>query len=64
MVKILEHGTKKTVRCACCGCNFMFDKIDTTTKNNRKYVDYFINCPDCHSLITVTSLFVPVVERR
>lgn len=57
MIKILEHGTKKTVRCACCGCKFAFDKTDTTPKNNRNDLDYFIHCPECNTLITVTGLF-------
>ena len=64
MIKILEHGTKKSVRCDCCGCKFTFDKTDTTIKNDRNDLYYFIHCPECGSLITVTSLFEPVVERR
>ena len=63
MITILEHGTRKTVKCKCCGCKFMFDKIDTTLKDKINEVEHSINCPECNTPINVTSLFVPVAER-
>lgn len=55
MITILEHGTKKTIRCSCCGCKFMFDKTDVIIKKSND-VDYYIYCPECDTSIMVTSL--------
>lgn len=63
MITILEHGTRKTVKCGCCRCKFMFDKIDTIPKDKINEVEYSVNCPECNTSIDVTSLFVPVTKR-
>ena len=52
MIKIIEPGTKRIIKCAECGCKFSFDEEDI--KGYKLYTvdplsvrEPYIECPQC-----------------
>lgn len=48
MIKVIEHGNKKTAKCYNCGCKFSFETGDVRTVQThiQEWIK-FINCPEC-----------------
>ena len=59
MIKIIEPGTRRIIKCAKCGCKFSYENEDI--EGHELYlVDLllagisYIECPQCHKSITLT----------
>lgn len=58
MIKILRHGTKRTIECEDCGCLFSFEKEDITTEQaGINEYKHYIECPDCSCICDANNLF-------
>ena len=61
MIKIIEPGTRRIIKCAECGCTFSFDEGDI--KGYKPYAvdqlsvrEPYIECPQCGKEIILKSM--------
>ena len=61
MIKIIEPGTRRIIKCAECGCKFYFDEGDI--KGYKLYAgdplavrEPYIECPQCGKEIILKSM--------
>ena len=61
MIKIIEPGTRRIIKCTECGCEFSFDEDDI--KGYKLYVvdplavrEPYIECPQCGKEIILKSM--------
>ena len=61
MIKIIEPGTRRIIKCAECGCKFSFDEEDI--KGYKHYTvdplavrEPYIECPQCGKEIVLKSM--------
>lgn len=48
MIRVIKHGTKRTIECKNCGCVFEYEKEDINTiQTGYNEYKYYIDCPDC-----------------
>ena len=48
MVKIIKPGTRKTVLCEKCGCEFSYEQEDIRMKEPRTE---YVECPQCRTFV-------------
>ena len=53
MNKIIEHGTRKELRCESCGCLFSYEAIDIEKGSNGFSSYPFVRCPQCKKEIVL-----------
>ena len=58
MIKIIEPGTRRIIKCAECGCKFSYEKEDIENDglltNNLVFLGKtWVVCPQCHKSITL-----------
>lgn len=55
MIKIIERGTIKKLKCDNCGCLFSYENEDITTEKDEDWIHGFdskyIVCPQCKTKI-------------
>lgn len=53
-IKIIKHGSKRSVECKNCGCIFSYEQEDISSiKTSINEFTYYIKCPDCKHDVTV-----------
>ena len=60
MIKIIEPGTRRIIKCAECGCKFSYENEDIKVRGPHSMDQlqtrkYYIVCPQCHKSITLTA---------
>lgn len=48
MIKVIEHGKRRQIRCPVCLCLFSYEKEDTkTVQTGVNDHNTYVNCPEC-----------------
>ena len=59
MIKIIEPGTRRIIKCTECGCKFSYENEDIEviglySMDQLQTRKPYIVCPQCHKSITLT----------